>query len=77
MKWIMDFLLNECNFGGIEIVANLLVFGFHGTSVFQGIKSSVTIITCESWVPFSLVVHFVFYKVNLDVQTIFVFLLVY
>jgi hypothetical protein len=26
MKWIMDFLLNECNFGGIEIVANLVVF---------------------------------------------------
>jgi len=61
MKCIMDFLLNECNFGEIEIVANLVVFSLDGTSVFQGIKSSVTIITCESWAPFSLCVHCVFH----------------
>jgi hypothetical protein len=61
MKWIMDFLLNECNFGGIEIVANLVVFGVDGTSVFQGIKSNVTIITCEYWAPLSLGVHCVFH----------------
>jgi hypothetical protein len=53
MKWIMDFLLNECNFGGMEIAANLVVFGVDGTSVFQGIKSSVIIITCGSWAPLS------------------------
>jgi hypothetical protein len=58
---IMDFLLNECNFGGIEIVANLVVFGLDGTSVFQGIKSTITIIICESWALFSLGVHCVFH----------------
>jgi hypothetical protein len=58
---IMDFLLNECNFGGIENVANLVVFGVDGTSVFQGIKSIVTIITFGSWALFSLGVHCVFH----------------
>jgi hypothetical protein len=56
-----EILLNECNFGEIKIVANLIVFGLDGTSVFQGIKSNVTIITCESWAPFSLGVHCIFH----------------